>query len=385
MNKIIQINLEGQAISIDEVAFNKLENYLNLLENHFKGTPSGDEILTDIRSRLSELFASKTKTPNTFISEADVQQAIELMGKPADLGIAGSEDFGPLNEDNSENTKQASNASESSSHKDIDEVLEEAKKEQERAQHNHSKKLFRDPDDKALGGVCSGLAAYFNVDVSIIRIATILLVVFGVGFPIPLYLILWAILPEAKTAQDKFRMRGETPDIGEIADRIRNEAKDVADHLKKNSSVNSALGSVAQIIEKVVRAVSKIFGAGILSVMVLFGVVLTIVLLANATGNADININGNLYAAPRMFDSSWVNWLFNVSLLSIILIPIATICYTIVQFIFNFSSPVNFKAIFISWLLALVVFISISIFASNQINYNELYEFRERMEQVSEV
>ena len=385
MNKIIQINLEGQAISIDEVAFGKLENYLDLLEKHFNGTPSGDEILSDIRSRLSELFAGKTKTPNTFISEADVQQAIELMGKPADLGIAGSEDFSPLNEEPKEQNSEEAKGSSSAEDKNIDEVLEEAKKEQERAQHNHSKKLFRDPDDKALGGVCAGLAAYFNVDVSIIRIATILLVVFGVGFPIPLYLILWAVLPEASTPQDKFRMRGETPDIGEIADRIRNEAKDVADHLKKNSNVNSALGGLAQIIEKVVRAVSKVFGAGMLSVMVLFGVVLTIVLLANATGNADVNINGHLYSAPRVFHSNWVNWLFSMSLLSIILIPIATICYAIVQFIFEFSSPINFRAVFISWLLALVVFISVSIFASNQINYNELHKFRDRMEQVSEI
>lgn len=381
MNKIIQINLEGQAISIDEVAFSKLENYLNLLQQHFKGTPSGDEILSDIRSRLSELFASKTKAPNSFINEADVQQAIEIMGKPSDLGIAGSEDFSPLDEKTS-NEGTAFSAHQSTH---IDDVLEQAKKEQERAQQNHSKKLFRDPDDKALGGVCSGLAAYFDLDVSLIRIATIVLVVLGVGSPIPIYLILWAIVPEAQTAQDKFRMRGETPDISEIAHRIRNEAKDVADHLKKNSNVNSAIREVSGFFEKIIRAISKFFGAGMLSLLVLFGVALTVILFANAIGNAEINISGQLYSAPRIFDSSLVNWIFNMSLLSIILIPIATICFAIVQFIFDFQSPINFRGVFIAWLLALVIFITISMLSTNLVNFDELYEFRERLEQVNEV
>jgi len=225
MNKIIQINLEGQAISIDEKAYESLKNYLDLLEKHSKNTASGEEILSDIRSRLSELFSNKTKAPNTFINEIDVQNAIEVMGKPADLGITGSEEF--------EEIEIPAESDDVAKEKKLDTVIEEAKQEHSNAHDNHTKKLFRDPDNKALGGVCSGLAAYFNIDVSIVRIITVLLVLFGFGFPIPIYLILWAVIPEAKTTHDKFRMTGETPDIGEIADRIRNEAQNVADSLKK--------------------------------------------------------------------------------------------------------------------------------------------------------
>ena len=156
MNKIIQINLAGKAVSIDEQAYQKLSEYLKQLENHFASTPDGSEILGDIESRIAELFFSKLKKGNAFINDTDVTEAITLMGTPSDMGI----------EDEYE--EQASNQTSSV---------------------ETSKKLFRDPNDRVLGGVCSGLAAYFGMDTSLMRVITILLVVFA-GLPIFIYIIL---------------------------------------------------------------------------------------------------------------------------------------------------------------------------------------------------
>jgi phage shock protein C len=351
MNKIIQINLAGQAVSIDEQAYETLRNYLKTLEEHFKHTNSGAEILQDIEARLAELFIGKTKVNNSFISEKDVNEAIALMGTPADMGI----DEDPIDADPSKGSYE-----------------------------KLGKKLFRDADDKVLGGVCSGLGAYLNIDATVIRIITLLLVLFG-GLSIIPYLILWAVIPSAKTAQDRFRMHGETPNINDIANNIRNEANEVASNLKKNPEVNSAIRTIGDLIERIVKWFSKIFGAGMLTILVVAGVVIAGVLMANATGTAQVNINGSQFTAPQLFDSMSLNWIFSVSLLSVILIPIGAMCFAIVQFIFNLSAAINFKAIFLAWLFSLAIFISISIYAAKEINYDKIYQFRDQFEETNAV
>jgi phage shock protein C len=350
MNKIIQMNFAGQAISIDEQAYDTLRNYLQSLENHFRNTSSGSEILEDIETRLADLFMGKTKASNAFITQKDVDEAIKLMGTPADMGI------------DEEESEKSSNAS----------------------YEKLGKKFFRDGEDKVLGGVCSGLGAYLNVDVSVIRIITILLVFFG-GLSVVPYFILWAVLPEAKTAQDRFRMHGETPNINDIASNIRNEANQVANNLKKNPDVNSAVNTIGEIINRIVKWFSKLFGAGMLTILVVAGVLLGTVLIANATGNLQANINGSHFSAPQLFDSSSLNWLFSISLLSNVLIPIGAMCYAIVQFIFNLANPINFKAVFMAWLFSLAVFIGVSFFAAKELNYEKLYELRDQIEEIDRV
>ncbi|NNJ56423.1 MAG: PspC domain-containing protein [Bacteroidia bacterium] len=359
MNKIIQINLAGQAVAIDEQAYEILKAYLGKLYKHFDNTESGEEIINDIESRLSELFYNNIKGNHTFINEADVNEAISLMGSPEDI---------ELEEEEEQKTNEQRTNTESKGSSD-----------------SHSKKLFRDPDDQVLGGVCSGLAAYFNIDVSVVRILTVLVVLFGVGFPIPVYLILWAVMPEAKNTHDKFRMHGETPNIDEIADKIRNEAKHVADNLKKNSNLNSAVKGVGSIIENIVRAFSKLFGASVLTVLVVAAILVSIALLANATGNANLHFNDQSFSAPHLFNSPALNWIFNVSLLSIILIPIGTLGFAILQFIFNLANAINLKAVFVAWLISLAIFIGVSIYGSRNINFDEIRDFKDQIEEINSV
>lgn len=354
MNKIIQINLAGQAVSIDELAYKSLSEYLHTLENHFSNTEDGGEILADIEARIAELFFGKIKKGNAFINATDVSEAIQLMGTPADMGI---HDLG---------SEQSHNSS---------------------TFYSTDKKLFRDTDDRVLGGVCSGLAAYFNTDTSIVRIAVILLIVFT-GIPLIAYFVFWIVLPEANTPEDRSRMYGGNTTVNDIVNNVRREASDVArsvkneansvaESLKKNSNLRSSGRSVVNGLEQVIRFFAKIFGAGTLILLVIIGVALSIFLLANATGGFTLNAGDVDVLTPSILKTPTLNWIFSISLLSLILIPIGTMCYAIILFIFNMDVRLNIKAVFLAWLLSLAIFIGISIYSASDVNVQRFKEFGE--------
>lgn len=179
MNRIITINLGGRAIQIEEDAYDSLRNYLQQLEQQFAGTENGKEIIDDIESRISDILAEKLKQGRVSINKSDIDDVVRLMGKPSDFG------------ENEEN------------------------KSYESSDINTPKRLFRDADNRVIGGVCSGLANYLNLDVTVVRIIwLILFFIFGTGFLI--YIILWAVVPKATTTAEKLQMKGEAPNIENI-------------------------------------------------------------------------------------------------------------------------------------------------------------------------
>ena len=354
MNKIIQINLAGQAVSIDEKAYEHLTSYLRSLENHFANTESGAEILEDIESRIAELFYGKIKKGNAFINQQDVEEAIQLMGTPADMGIEDEEQTG-----------------EPTYHEPL------------------GKKLYRDTDDRVLGGVCSGLAAYFGMDVSVVRILVVVIIIFT-GIPLLAYFIMWIVLPEAKTPEQRSRMTGGNTTVNDIVQNVRKEATDVArsvkreanevaDSLKKNSKISNTASSVVTGLEQVVRFFAKIFGAFTLTGLVIIGISLSVFLLANATGGFRFSASDAEMITPSILKSPTLNWIFSISLLSLVLIPIGAVCYAIILFIFNSAARINIKAVFLSWLLSLAIFIGISIYSAGDVNVDSFRQFGEKM------
>lgn len=355
MNKIIQINLAGQAVSIDEIAYQSLSHYLQTLEQHFANMKDGKEILADIESRIAELFFGKIKKGNSFINKQDVDEAIKLMGTPEDMGI----------EDDEPN--QQKNYTKSTA----------------------GRKLFRDTEDRVLGGVCSGLGAYLDMDTSLVRIIVVLLIIFT-GIPLIAYFVLWAIVPEATTPNDRFRMQGGNTTVNDIVNNVRteatdiartvkNEANNVAENLKKNSNLKQSGSSVVNGLEQITRFFAKIFGAGTLIVLVIVGVALSIFLLANATGGLTLNAGDMDVVTPSILRSPTLNWIFSISLSSLVLIPIGTLCYAIILFIFNMDVRLNIKAVFLSWLLSLAIFIGISIYSAGDVNVKSFKEFGEKI------
>ena len=196
MNKVQQINLGGVPFTIDEDAYEHLNRYLKSIHRHFSNSEGYEEITHDIEARMAELFQEHLGS-RPIVTLKDIENAIVIMGTPEDFGADPLEDepvsSGGANEGN---TKQ---------------------------RYRTGKRLFLNPDDEIVGGVCSGIAAYLGINDPLwVRIAFIIITISG-GFGIPAYLILWAILPKAETASDRLAMRGESINVSNIGKIIEEE------------------------------------------------------------------------------------------------------------------------------------------------------------------
>lgn len=200
MNKTISINLGGQVFQIDDNAFEKLKHYLESIRARFATTEGSDEIISDIEGRIAEMFSEKLSDKKQVIVFTDVEEVINIMGRPEEFETEPDEDY----------------------------AAQESKKK--------SKRLFRDPDDKVLGGVCSGLSAYLGINDPLwIRILFVVAFFFwGTSFLV--YIILWLIVPEAKTASEKLQMRGENINISNIEKTIKEDLNDLKDRINNIDS-----------------------------------------------------------------------------------------------------------------------------------------------------
>jgi len=202
MNKIFNINLGGYPFTIDDNAYRKLNKYLDTIERHFSTSEGCDEIISDIESRIAELF-NESLNGQPIVSMKDIDAAIATMGTPEEFGaVAGDYE-------------------------------EEEHAKEKSGEYKTGKKLFRDPDTKIIGGVCSGLAAYFGIEDPLwVRLGAVALAFTG-GLSVPLYILLLIILPKARTSADKLAMRGERIDINNIAKTIEDEFDSLSDTLSE--------------------------------------------------------------------------------------------------------------------------------------------------------
>ncbi len=212
MTKVFNINLGGMPFTIDEDAYEVLSSYLKTIHNHFRSSEGYEEITNDIESRMGELFQEKLGS-RPIVSLKDVQAVISIMGTPEDFGAE------PMEEPRFSSTG--------------------SKSSEQKFRLKTGKRLFRNPDDKVVEGVCSGIAAYFGIqDPLWVRLVFVVFAFTG-GFAIPLYFILWAIVPKAETASDKLAMRGEpinASNIGKIIeeemDHVSKKVAELGDELK---------------------------------------------------------------------------------------------------------------------------------------------------------
>jgi phage shock protein PspC (stress-responsive transcriptional regulator) len=175
MKKTIHINLAGHAFSIDEDAFEKLDAYLKAVEKKLGNNEEAQETLEDINLRIAELFRGVHTDATSAITLNDVEEIIKTLGDPGDY--------------------------------ETPEDPEEAGQERPSFEPPYKKQLFRDTDNRVLGGVCSGLGNYFGIDPIIFRLlfiaATLL---YGTSFLA--YLVLWIAIPKAVTVQQRIMMTG---------------------------------------------------------------------------------------------------------------------------------------------------------------------------------
>jgi phage shock protein PspC (stress-responsive transcriptional regulator) len=172
MKKVININFQGRILPIEEMAYENLKNYIDTLRTYFDKEEGKDEIINDIECRVAELCEDRLKKGAVCITEDDIDLIIQSIGRPADF--------------EAQDGFEAQSASDYTDNSSNDSWTSE-----------RPKRLYRDEQNKVLGGVCSGIANYFGIEPLLVRI----LWIFLIGVNILGYLILWIAVPSSSVKE----------------------------------------------------------------------------------------------------------------------------------------------------------------------------------------
>ncbi len=333
MNKTIIININGTVFHIEEDAYEVLKNYMTNVKRHFADAEDSFEITTDIENRIAEMFSEILNAEaKQVIVAADVDTIIAQMGTVEDFE----------NTDTEHQTGYGSNQA-----------------------FADNRKLFRDTDNHLLGGVCAGIANYFNIDKVWVRLAFALtFVVWGTG--LLLYIILWAIVPKAITRADKMAMKGEPLDLQGFKKNFEEEAKNVHETLSDANTqarpfvyqfrdfVSDFFHHLGMFIRGAGRLILKIFG--ILILMMCLGFT-----IATIVGFVVLMVYGN--DVYHVFPFSALNYgytkMLYVSAFALVFIPILAIALLTIRVIFNGNALGRSTAytMLIVWIVAVTVVI----------------------------
>ena len=325
MNKTYNINLGGIPFQIDDIAFEKLNAYLQAVKRKFSAVDGKNEIVEDIEARIAEMFQDNLKASGrTIVSTKDVDGAISTMGRPEEFDQGYSEAEG--------------NATTGSS------------------TYRTGKKLYRDTDDKVLGGVISGVTKYFGFnDPTWFRIALILLPVFdwlglyiSTGLVIITYFVLWMVVPKAQTSTEKMQMRGEAVNL----DNIERSFNEGVDNVKKNlaeTNQSSFFERLGHLLGKVLKGFGKLlllFGLVSLGFL-LFGIIISFLFGALGIGIA------SPFLTQHIFGNGWMSW---AAIVGLLLMSLAPAVFFITLFIkLLFKTKIKMPAIALGTLGALIV------------------------------
>ncbi len=230
MNKTVNINLAGIFFYIDEDAYKKLQHYLKAIQNSLGNSEATTEIMADIESRIAELFSESQSSDRQVIGIHEVEKVIKIMGQPEEYLV--EEDA----------TSSYTNTTSSRT--------------------KTKKQLFRDTENSYIGGVAAGLAHYIGVEPIWVRILFLLLL-FGGGSGVLIYVVLWMLMPEAKTASDKLLMYGEPVNINNIEKKIKDGFTSVSDSVSdtfKNVDINKQTENIKRTSRNFFDTLSDIFG-----------------------------------------------------------------------------------------------------------------------------
>jgi phage shock protein PspC (stress-responsive transcriptional regulator) len=310
MNKSISISLGGFAFFIEEEAYAVLKDYLNNIKNTLRYDDDKVEIINDVEIRIAELFKEYMGTFREVVTIADVKKVIAVLGTPEQIN---NEEI----PENNENKK------------------------------NQAKKLYRDTEDRIIGGVCSGLAHYIGLETVWMRLITLFLL-FTLPFVAIIYIVLLFIVPKAKTVSEKLEMYGKPITFDTI----------------KNWSEIEKAGSK---IEKKIASATRLLGGGIKVIIGIVLILLGIVFLGLTLSFGFFNPLLETFPI-EFYNSSWKHTVAVVLIYIMIGIPS-------IVFLVNGFRLVSTKSIFrlptyvstllaIFWIIAIIAFINLSLFHS---------------------
>ncbi len=354
MNRTITMNLSGIIFHIEEDAYERLNTYLSTIKGYFNATEGREEIMGDIESRIAEMLQEKVSKAKQAVLLADIESVIAVMGKPEDFA------------------SDADQQQEKSTNQDT-----------KYSEGRYTKRLFRDPDDKVLGGVCSGIANYFDLDPVWIR-GAFAISFFAFGSGVLLYFILWLIMPVAKTTAEKLQMRGEKVDINNIGKAVNEEFSDLKNRVNRfgkemgspesrekfrrtthsaGLAISATLAGVFSIVGKVFSMIFLLIGISLLTALLAFIFGKSSFMLfdssASSTGLSVYQIAADVLPAGMSSE------LITATLLLFAGIPLLFIIYSSVKFLFNIRQQnkiVNYVAS-VLWLIgiALLVYTGVAI------------------------
>ena len=329
MNKILNINLGGYALTMDDDAYEYLNHYLDSIRKRFSESDGRDEIIHDIESRLGEII-SQSMGNRTIVMMPDVEAAVEIMGKP--------EDFGGESSGSSSSSGSGSSSGGGS----------KGKAGRAGKSLRTGKRLFRDEEDATVGGVCSGLTAYFGIsDPLWMRLIFVLLTFLSAGFWIPAYILLWILVPPAKTAADRLAMRGEPINVDNIAREIEDSFERIGSEFNtqkksgdgKDRSFSNTMSSGMSVLGQMFAFVIKFIAKFGLLIAAIVAVALFIALAVSWVAG----IWGLLAAAPFIdyFSpySNGVTWLGFANLFFLLGIPVLGLSLTFGRALFKVRTP----------------------------------------------
>jgi phage shock protein PspC (stress-responsive transcriptional regulator) len=307
MNKTVSCNISGLIFNLEELAFDKLSQYLNTLKDSLKGSEGSDEVYSDIELRIAELFSKKLSPSQQVIVMQDVEEVIRQLGDPKDYVEQDAGD--PIPENESSQTSSS----------------------------NEERKVFmRDTDNGVIAGVCAGISAYFGIDLTLIRVLFIIFLLFP-GFGGLAYIILWIAAPSAKTAAEKLRLRGEPVNIDTLKREVQEAAQRVEDYSKRKFSKkrvkqfkkqSSSFGSFLRSLIGFALLLGATFG-------ILFFLIFSLSRVGIFTSQNGEQLVSMYEFSNVIFNSTFHSFLGWTGILGTVLIPLILIAILGVKLVFN--------------------------------------------------
>jgi phage shock protein PspC (stress-responsive transcriptional regulator) len=348
MKKTIKINIGGIVFQLDEDSYDKLKIYLDLIGRRFGNSAEGHEIVEDIERRIAELLLERTNHEKEAINLKDVEEVIAIMGSPEDFSIP-ADGAEPEAEHNAR-----------------------AEAEDQLHSRRRNRRLYRDTDNSVMGGICSGLGAYFNLDPIILRVLFVVFA-FAWGITIILYLILWIIVPPARNAAQKLEMRGEDVTIENIERSVREEYDSVKSNVRKfgrsesYQGARSAIGEMFHVLGIIILGIARVIVVvfGLFFILMGFGLMLTfltgLILTQPFLNNIFTDSNISLSELSSLiFSHSDYQWILIASVFAVC-IPLLALMYAGIKMVVRFKAKDTYVLLtfLVVWIMSAILLTSL--------------------------
>ena len=326
MKKNISINISGIIFHIEEDGYETLRKYLDSINKYFGSFEDSSEILSDIESRIAEIFLSRLNEGKQIITSEDVQVLMTTMGGVNDFKAAEDEESTAGQQQQSQQKKNDQASSTTTKNASSKKLVRDKNKKilggvcagfghyfnvdpvwprllfallvlgsygglflvyiilwivlpvsSELEDEPSVKKMYRNSDGKVIGGVASGVAAFFGVDIVIIRLLFVLTTIFfGTGLVV--YIVLWIALPEAKTITEKMQMQGEPVTLSNIESSVKKtlNEKDQSEESTLTKVILFPFRLIAIVLNGLVKILGPVFKFSVDILRVAIGIVISL-------------------------------------------------------------------------------------------------------------